>query len=699
MNLPNEKKKLKERLIVEQLEGLYSIYLQLSKPDHEIRQLLFIPREEGYDRYVMDIHSEQEDGKLKFTFDIAAHPELIEVENVTYDLSFVVRAPRSSVSKKKLEKNPEKYSFGEDAEGNETVEYPIRLGKFEETYINSLDPVEVAGKQCLLFVTIKGNLSFMVNGEAKPYGKTEIIGVDFAEGIMKLQMKIMTKNSLVKNSRILFKSRKNASEYAAPVSCALLEEETVRNFGLNHYMIDNQINLNEMLQPYVREDDVLDVFVEMAYHDFEEPLTVRVGKPSDEAEQHLNSTALSGSKYTYIVSPYYTIGYQNLSLELEQFTAKSYRYLEKTMKRLNLLRPFYARKDIWIVGERPYKAQDTGYHFFKYMREHHPEKNVYYVIEKDSPELKNVEKYGNILIYKSEDHILYTLMATRIIGSHHPEYLYPLRTDEFKEKVQAQKVFLQHGVLGVKNIEEFYSAKSGTFKTDLFIVSSDFEKQIVTDDLHYKPGNIAVTGLSRFDSLFAEDVPEKRQLLIIPTWREWLSNAEQFEESEYFARYKNLINNTELHEMAEKYGFDIVFCLHPNMQNFTKYFEDAPVRVITQGEVEVQNLLKESAMMITDYSSVAFDFSFLEKPVIYYQFDRERYIGKKGSHLDMEQVLPGEIVQEEDAVTKLVDTYAARNFEMQEEYKERASKFLKYKDMKASERICEAIEKMGEKAW
>ncbi|MEX6101942.1 CDP-glycerol glycerophosphotransferase family protein [Mammaliicoccus sciuri] len=35
-------------------------------------------------------------------------------------------------------------------------------------------------------------------------------------------------------------------------------------------------------------------------------------------------------------------------------------------------------------------------------------------------------------------------------------------------------------------------------------------------------------------------------------------------------------------------------------------------------------LFKESKLMITDYSSVAFDFSFLEKPVIYYQFDRDR---------------------------------------------------------------------------
>ena len=44
--------------------------------------------------------------------------------------------------------------------------------------------------------------------------------------------------------------------------------------------------------------------------------------------------------------------------------------------------------------------------------------------------------------------------------------------------------------------------------------------------------------------------------------------------------------------------------------------------------------------MITDYSSVAFDFSFLNKPVIYYQFDRNEFLGKEASHIDIEKELP-----------------------------------------------------------
>src|SRR5699024_4221240 len=150
-------------------------------------------------------------------------------------------------------------------------------------------------------------------------------------------------------------------------------------------------------------------------------------------------------------------------------------YLRRVLRWSWLLRPIYRKKNIWIVGERPYKAQDTGFRFFEYMRKMHPKEECYYVIEKDSPELKNVKELGNILYYKTKKHILYTLMAKRVISSHHPDYLYPLRSDKFMNQVKAKKVFIQHGILGTKNLEHFYSKRSPSFSTDLFLVSSEFE--------------------------------------------------------------------------------------------------------------------------------------------------------------------------------------------------------------------------------
>ena len=48
--------------------------------------------------------------------------------------------------------------------------------------------------------------------------------------------------------------------------------------------------------------------------------------------------------------------------------------------------------------------------------------------------------------------------------------------------------------------------------------------------------------------------------------------------------------------------------------------------------------------VITDYTSAAIDFSFLDRPVFYYQFDRTRFLGRRPSHFDLDEELPGEIV-------------------------------------------------------
>src|SRR5699024_4939066 len=175
-------------------------------------------------------------------------------------------------------------------------------------------------------------------------------------------------------------------------------------------------------------DDVYDLFFELTLHDYSEKIRMRIGKPRFRARYRTKSSSATRGNTVFSVSPYYTVKQFNLSVQVDSFDKETYYYLKKMMRWAWLLRPFYLKKDIWIVGERPYKAQDTGYHFFKYMRENHPDRETYYVIEEDSPELKNVKPLGNVLYYKSKEHIKHVLMAKRIIGSHHPDYLYPLRS-------------------------------------------------------------------------------------------------------------------------------------------------------------------------------------------------------------------------------------------------------------------------------
>src|SRR5699024_257343 len=135
--------------------------------------------------------------------------------------------------------------------------------------------------------------------------------------------------------------------------------------------------------------------------------------------------------------------------------------------------------------------------------------------------------------------------------------------------------------------------------------------------------------------------------------------------------------SSKIKKIAEQ-GTKVIFCLHPNMQPFIHLF-DVPsyVTSIKQGEVDVQRLIKESKLMITDYSSVAFDFSFLNKPVIYYQFDKVKFLGKEASHIDIENELPGIIVNSQYDLEREVNRLIAKDYIIDQEVKNKVDRFVK----------------------
>ena len=140
---------------------------------------------------------------------------------------------------------------------------------------------------------------------------------------------------------------------------------------------------------------------------------------------------------TLSIEPYYTFKAKNPSLHLEIFDAAVHAHLRRQLSTTRAVTARRPAKPVWIVGELPYKAQDNGMHFFRHMREHHPEIDAYYVIREDSPERRNLDGLDHVLFYRSTEHIDKVLQAERIVGSHHPDFLYPSRSPRFRRRVRA----------------------------------------------------------------------------------------------------------------------------------------------------------------------------------------------------------------------------------------------------------------------
>ena len=102
--------------------------------------------------------------------------------------------------------------------------------------------------------------------------------------------------------------------------------------------------------------------------------------------------------------------------------------------------------------------------------------------------------------------------------------------------------------------------------------------------------------------------------------------------------------------------------------------------------------------MVTDFSSVFFDFAYMGKPVIYYQFDRERYIREhydftKG-YFSYDAMGFGPVCFDAENLIKQIEASIQSGFAQEQAYADRTEQFFPLRDTQNCDRIYNAIQKM-----
>ena len=373
------------------------------------------------------------------------------------------------------------------------------------------------------------------------------------------------------------------------------------------------------------------------------------------------------------------------------------KYYNRNKKSLNA-------KKIYIVYEKYSEmAQDNGYYFFKYCMEHNMEEKTgakfYYVINKKASDYEKVKQYGNkVLSFMSLKFMIMMLASRALISSDTKVHVYAWRSRPsiIRPLIQKKKmVFLQHGVTAFKRVDSIYD-KYGSNPCDLFVVTSDFEKEIIEKYFHYQEDEIAVTGFARWDVL--HDCSEgRRDILMMPTWRNWLDSAteDDFKKSDYYKHYMDFINSDRLAKLLDEQDVNFNFYIHPKFREYISSFscKSDRVRIIPYGEEPLNELMMQCKLLITDYSSVAWDVYYQGKPVLFYQFDIDTYNEAHGSYLDMDTELFGDRAMTADQLIDLIEKNIAFDFKLEEKYEKLRSGYFKYIDDDNSKRICELIEK------
>ncbi|MBR0398817.1 MAG: CDP-glycerol glycerophosphotransferase family protein [Eubacterium sp.] len=360
------------------------------------------------------------------------------------------------------------------------------------------------------------------------------------------------------------------------------------------------------------------------------------------------------------------------------------------------------RRKIWLVFEKQSNsAQDNGYYFFKYcMEQLPPDKNreIYYVIDKRSPDLDRVSMYGrHVVPFMSFRHLLYLLAARIYIGSESKMHVYAWRPkiSLIRRQIRNKEImFLQHGVTALKQDHMIFGAMSG-FSMDYFVTTSKFEHDIIEKNFGYASENIPITGFARWDVLEDKSTETDRTILIMPTWRAWLEETgdEAFVQSDYFKNYSALLNDGRLADLLERDNCDVIFYLHPKFAGLIESFfanrreENSRIRLVRFGEEPLNEIMMRARMLITDYSSVCWDMYYQKKPVLFYQFDLEKYNEVHGSYIDMRTELFGQRTEDREELLRMLEETIKNGFCIPEQDCQDYPKYFAYTDDQNSARI------------
>lgn len=307
------------------------------------------------------------------------------------------------------------------------------------------------------------------------------------------------------------------------------------------------------------------------------------------------------------------------------------------------------RERTWLIGEnRGDTTKENGYHFFRYLRRVHPEEKAVFISK--LPAVALGLEPGDVVSYGSMAHARSCVDATIMAYTHTYRDLIYRRYFRLVHHGKSL-VYLHHGVLGFKKFNPFYEANKNLM--DIFIVGSEFEKEVVTREAGVDPQRVRLTGHPRCDTIRNAPVTDRIQIAYIPTHRNYI--AGNFRSSTFYTKVTEMLSSSRLEQILLDNNAVLKFKLHPEMRVHSGEFASSSSLVQAAPEEEtVGQLLAQSHILLTDYSSVCWDFFFLGKPVIFFRFDIEDYLLDRDSYIDLRQENIGQICYRSDEVCAAV---------------------------------------------
>ena len=347
------------------------------------------------------------------------------------------------------------------------------------------------------------------------------------------------------------------------------------------------------------------------------------------------------------------------------------------------------KKCIWLFGAHQNRYAENSKALYEYVSTHSEKIQAVWITD-DKDLCKDLSSRG-FLAYRrwSLKGLFYSLSAKY--------YFYNVYSDDinFYTSGGVTLVNLWHGI-PLKQIE--FDIKKGPlrkmfnsrisfvyafFKPYIFhnpnfvLSTSSLVSSLLSSAFRVSPNQCLEFGYPRCDTLFSNiyskiDVKSKT-IVYIPTWRS--------EDKNFLATaIKDFIL---LNEQLKKNNYKLIIKLHPNTK---EVYENYSCISFYSEKMDVNELLKSSDFLMTDYSSVYFDYLHLDREIIFYAFDYEKYLKEdRELYFNYEEVTPGEKVYTFESLVKLLDNL--EDLDYKKERKKIYDDFWKDSDGNASKRV------------
>lgn len=361
----------------------------------------------------------------------------------------------------------------------------------------------------------------------------------------------------------------------------------------------------------------------------------------------------------------------------------------------------------WVFMDRDIQADDNAEHLYRYVRDNYPNKKIFFALQRKSHDWERLYHDGfNLLDFGSAEHKAALASCDKVISSHANYYV----TNLLGPKMLSGRhfIFLQHGVIK-DDLSNWLNSKEDI---NCFVTSSPEEYHSICDDntrYYHTKKEVVLTGLPRHDALLKNNNNIERVIVIMPTWRQSIVGSiigdgderafnPSFMNSSFAKHWYSVLHSPSLLKSIKKYNYKVIFFPHANIEPYLSFF-DVPdyIEVITHTNGSIQNLFKRASLMITDYSSVAFEMAVQGKQTIYYQFDAQEFFAghvySKG-YFDYNEHGFGPVVTTEKELFKELNITLKNNAVPSAEILQRIEKTFPHRDGLCCERTFRAIESL-----